>query len=273
MHSKIPISSGRKRTQGGFLGIGSLIGSIVGAGASETASQDQLQESQNALGFQQQVYGQQQANLAPYLQAGNTSLSSLMADFQNGTFGPGSIPAFTAPTAAQAQATPGYQFQLQQGSQAVAEQAASTGATGGGGEAKALEQYGQGLASTTYQNTFQNALSQYQAALTGQAQNYNQLAGVVQTGLGAATGVNQAGTAAATNVAGLMTGEGNAQAAGAVGVANAVTGGISNAQQNYLIQQYLNGGGLGGNANGPGSQSDLLDIDPNATVTGSMSAG
>jgi len=45
---------------------------------------------------------------------------------------------------------PGYQFQMQQGTDAVARQMAASGFLGSGNEATALEQYGQGLASSFY---------------------------------------------------------------------------------------------------------------------------
>lgn len=45
---------------------------------------------------------------------------------------------------------PGYQFQLSQGSAAVADQMAAGGFAGSGNEAAALEKFGQGLASSFY---------------------------------------------------------------------------------------------------------------------------
>jgi hypothetical protein len=228
---------------GGIAAVGGVTDALIGSSASKTAAQQQATSDQNAINFDQGVFNTQQANLAPYMTAGNTSLSSLMTGFSNGTFGPGSIPAFTAPTAAQAEATPGYQFNLQQGLKSVDEGAAARGGLQTGGTIKAEQNYGAGLASSTYQQTFGNALSQYQAALTGQSQNYNELAGVADIGLGAATGVNQAGTAAATNISGLMTGQGNAAAAGTIGSANAVAGGISSATggvgTDLLLSQLL----------------------------------
>ena len=239
---------------GSISAAGGIADALIGSSASKTAASEQTTADQNAINFDQGVFNTQQANLKPYMTAGNTALSSLMTGFSDGTFGPGSIPAFTAPTAAQAQATPGYQFNLQQGLKSVDEGAAAKGGLQTGGTIKAEQNYGAGLASTTYQNTFSNALSQYNAALSGQAQNYNQLAGVADIGLGAATGVNQAGTAAASNISGLMTGQGNAAAAGTVGSANAMTGAISgttsNVGQDLLLSQLLKGGSGAVDANG-----------------------
>lgn len=50
------------------------------------------------------------------------------------------------------QNTPGYQFQLQQGNNAINAQAAATGQNASGNQALALSNYNQGLAGTTYNN-------------------------------------------------------------------------------------------------------------------------
>lgn len=253
---------------GSISAAGGIADALIGSSAAKTAAQEQQQSAQQALDFQKQVYGTQQSNLAPYMTAGNTALSSLMTGFSNGTFGPGSIPAFTAPTAAQAEATPGYQFNLQQGLKSVDEGAAARGGLQTGGTIKAEQNYGAGLASSTYQNTFSNALSQYNAALSGQAQNFNQLAGVADIGLGAATGVNQAGTAAASNISQLMTAQGNAAAAGTVGSANAITGAISNTTSNtgtdLLLSQLLKNPGAsgGGGFSVPAGTATAASYDP-----------
>ena len=52
--------------------------------------------------------------------------------------------------------TPGYNFQMQQGTDAVARQQAAMGGAGSGAEQAALTQYGQGLASNQYQQQFNN---------------------------------------------------------------------------------------------------------------------
>jgi hypothetical protein len=71
---------------------------------------------------------------------------------------------------------PSYQFRLQQGQQAVERSAAAKGLLGSGNVLQELTQYGQGMASTEYQNQFtrllsasQNATSQYEGAISGLA--------------------------------------------------------------------------------------------------------
>jgi hypothetical protein len=99
-----------------------------------------------------------------------------------------------------------------------------------------LDQYNTGLADSTYNDTFNRSLATYQTQLQGQQQNYNQL-----------LGVSNQGEAAATNVGNLMTQGANAQAAGIVGQANAISGGIQSAtndiSQTVLLNKLLAGGG------------------------------
>ena len=116
---------------------------------------------------------------SPYQALGATSANSLSNLLQQG---------FQAPTAAQAAATPGEQFQMQQGTQAIDENAAANGTLMSGNTGVALQQYGQGLGSTAYQQTYNDALNTYQANLQG-------LQGATNTGLsstGQLAGANQA---------------------------------------------------------------------------------
>jgi hypothetical protein len=115
------------------------------------------------------------------------------------------------------QASPGYQWQLGQGLNAVDSSAASKGLLGSGATLKAEEEYGQGLANQDYQQWLGNLSSTYDnylGNLAGQAntgvntatqQGNNQLtsagAGALQT---AQIGANK--TAGANGLAGLLTG-------------------------------------------------------------------
>jgi hypothetical protein len=113
------------------------------------------------------------------------------------------------------QASPGYQWQLGQGLNAVDSSAASKGLLGSGATLKAEEEYGQGLANQDYQQWLGNLSSTYDnylGNLAGQAntgvntatqQGNNQLtsagAGALQT---AQIGANK--TAGANGLAGLI---------------------------------------------------------------------
>jgi len=157
--------------------VSSIVGGLLGAGAAGSAAsaeqkgaqqaQSTLQTNQtNANQAQTTALGNVTAAEQPYQTVGSTAAGGLNKLLSTG---------FTAPTLEQAEATPGYQFQLQQGTQAIDENAAANGALMTGNTGTALQKYGQNLAQGAYQQTYQNALNSYMA-------NYNTLAGGTQLG-------------------------------------------------------------------------------------------
>lgn len=68
---------------------------------------------------------------------------------------------FQAPSYTEAANDPGYQFRLQQGTQALQNSAAARGTLNDSGTLKALTDYGQGAASQEYQNVWNRALGGY----------------------------------------------------------------------------------------------------------------
>lgn len=149
----------------------------------------------------------EQKNLNPYLQAGTQGVTA----FSNAIAPGGSLTAqFAAPTAAEAAATPGYQFQLDQGNQAIARSAAAGGTLGSGGTAKALDQYSQGLASTYYQNAYNNALTGFQTNRNNNFQDLTALTGVGMQASGLSNQANQNyGNMTSANTTGAASGVAN----------------------------------------------------------------
>jgi hypothetical protein len=231
----------------------------IGAGASVYGSSQAAGASKDAANLQAQTAAANAARAQPYVDVGNSAASQLQALNTSGfTAGqpnylqmsqdamPGQM------TQAQLEQTPGYQFQLNQGLQATQNSAAARGLGVSGAALKGAAAYATGLADSNYQNQFNNAQTRSQDYLnlnTGQQSNamnlYNRLAGTTTIGANAASGVatNQSNSAATQG--GYIQGAGNAAAAGASGVGNAVTG----AANNYLTYNMLNnmtgGGGTG----------------------------
>jgi hypothetical protein len=200
--------------------------------ASESAAQLQAQESQNALNFQEQEFNTTQANQKPFLQAGQTAvgdLSSLLAP--GGSLSQPWTGTFTPPTAAQAEATPGFQSTLQVGQNAIQNSAAAQGNLLSGGTEAALDQYSQGLASTNYQQAFNNALTQYGTAYNtfenNQANQFNRLASVAGLGQTTATNLGQEGQQAASNVGNIDLTTGAQQGQDALNAASATASGYN----------------------------------------------
>jgi hypothetical protein len=182
--------------------VSDIVGGILGAHAANNAAnagvkgaqQAQALEKQNqdaALAAQQTALGNVTTAEQPYQALGSTSANHLSDLVSQG---------FTAPTLAQAEQTPGFQFNLQTGTNAINENAAATGNLMSGNTGVALQKYGQGLAENTYQQDYQNALNTYMA-------NYQSLLGGTNAGLtstGQLTGANLdvAGNTANINMTG-----------------------------------------------------------------------
>lgn len=260
---------------GGVVSGGAAIGSAaIGAHAAGKAADEQAQSAQKALDFQKQTFATEQANYAPYLDAGKTSVNQLMTDLGNGTFGPGSNPSFAAPTLDQARSTPGYQFTLSQGLRGVDAGAAARGGALSGGAVKSEMGYASGLADSTYNDVFSRSLAGYQANLAKQAQEFSQLYAPVSLGENAAAQSGNTAQQVAGNVGNLMTQVGNAQASGTIGQASAIAGGlggVANAGQStlnsLLLSRLLNTGGGGysaaiGNGGAPIPTDYGADLSP-----------
>src|SRR6185312_4898186 len=160
---------------------------------------------------------------------------------------PLTVPSLTfAPTQAQLEATPGYQFIKGQGLQSVANSNAAAGRGISGAALKGAAEFATGLAGTTLdqqQRIFQANLHNLIDPLEFTA-NLGQNS-AVQTG---AQGVTATGNANALTVGGA-----NALASGQVGSANALSSGLSSiggAPLNYLLYTRLLGGGGGGGGGG-----------------------
>jgi hypothetical protein len=269
---------------GGIAGLGSVASGALEASASEYAAQTQAQSAAQALAFQEQIWGQEQQNLAPFLGTGSAALGQLWgelpgltAPFSPANFGLPStfsatgagLPSQFSYSPSQVLQDPAYQFALGQGEKAISQSAAARGTAGGSSLPVALDQfatgtaqqyYGQdeGIAQSQYQQNYGNALSAYQQNYgnafntfqANQSNTYNRLAGIANLGLEATGQFNQAGQTFGNSAGNASENIGNALAGGIVGSTNALTGGFNNASNSFqnalLLQQILGGGGLGG---------------------------
>jgi hypothetical protein len=176
--------------------VSNIVGGILSANAAGQASNAEVTGAQKAQALEKT--NQDAANTAqqtaltnvtsaeqPYQQVGSTAANALNGYLSSG---------FTAPTLAQAEATPGYQFQLQQGTQAINQNAAANGTLLTGNTGTALENYGQNLAQTAYQQTYNNALNAYQTNVNAAQSGVN--SGLSSTGQLAQTNLGVAGNTA-----------------------------------------------------------------------------
>ena len=213
-----------------------IIGSsLIGALGSNSAANTQASTANNATAAQQAMFQQTEQNVAPWLQAGTGALNQLVAGTQPGG---NLLPTqYTPFTMAQFQQDPGYQFQLQQGQNALTNASSLSGGQNSN-NLKGLLNFSQGLANTDYQTALNNYLQQFQLGNQTKQATYNDISGVAGSGLSAGLQQGQISQAVGQNIGSNIIGAGNAQAAGTVGVANAINSGIGSAYNNYLQQQY-----------------------------------
>lgn len=228
--------------------VGSAVGSGKQASATRDAAKMQQQSAANSLAFQQGVYNTTLGNEQPYLQVGSQAAGQLSAGLSDGSLVnfPGGAFHFTP---ADFQQDPAYQFNQQQGEQAIQRSAAASGGLVSGGALKDIANYSQGLAGNQYQQSYSNALAAYQQAYSQFSNKYNMLSGLAGLGQNAATqtatsGANAAGQIGATNantanaLAGLTMSGANAQTAALASGANSLQSGL-NSYANYLAQQRM----------------------------------
>lgn len=222
-----------------------IVSGLIGADAAQNAANTQAQSAQNALDFQKQQFNTIQQQGAAGRSAGYNALNQLgglgsgtyqMYDAQGNPTGMGTgtgylTKEYTPADFAQG-IDPGYQFRLQQGQEAANRAANVGGGVLGGNALKGLEDYTQGLASQEYGNAF----NRFQTQRTN---IYNTLAGIAGLGQNAYNTSAQTGAQAANTVGNTIQGIGQAQASGTVGAANALTGGLQNTANSYMLSQLL----------------------------------
>lgn len=157
--------------------VGSIYAANKQSGAAKDAANASNQATQQSIDEQKREFDINQANQAPWLNAGKGALSQMQA--LNG----GDFSSFTQ--------SPDYQFALDQGQGALDRDAAARGSLYSGGHSTDVMKFAQGLASQNYNNY------------------YNRLAGLAGVGQTSANQLGWQGMNMAGNISGLLMG--NAQ--------------------------------------------------------------
>jgi hypothetical protein len=248
---------------------GGVASSTISSSASKSAANTQAQAAEDAAHLQNDQWNQTQANLKPYLDFGSSAINPLQAAMgynSDWSVNPASIlqEGFNVPTAADAAATPGYQFTLNQGLKSVQNSAAARGLGTSGAALKGASTYATGLADSTYNDVFNRALQTFQTNYNSAAQRVNRLTGIVGSGQNAASGLGALGAQTTGNIANTLTSGANASAAGTIGSANAISNGLNGIASNALTAGLLTNNAAGG---GGGV------VDPFANSTGQGTNG
>jgi hypothetical protein len=210
--------------------------SLIGSQASKSAARTQADAAARASDAQTAMFERQVELQEPFRQAGLKGQNRLLellglgedktapgyGKYATAEFG---MDKFTA--------DPGYAFRMSEGMKALERSAAARGGLLSGATLRGTQRYGQDLASQEYQNAF----NRYQAERVGTLNPYQALAGTAQTSANVLTGA--AGTLGGQLGSNII-GAGNAQAAGQIGQANAIVGGLGQGINFYQNQQLLN---------------------------------
>lgn len=228
----------------------SVISAGAGALSSGSAADTQSSSADTASATQMAMFNKTQQNLDPFLQYGGDAYVRAAQTARSNPFSYGSFNF--SPDMATLSQTPGYQFSLQQGNIAAQNSAASRGLGSSGQAIVGAEQYSQGLASQTYQQQFNNALSGYQTNYNNAFNTYqnnlqNEMA-IGNTGENAAAGLGNNAQQIGTSIGNNIVGAGNAQAASQIAGGNAL-GGIGSGLSQAAMFNNLNGGIYGNTAN------------------------
>lgn len=229
-------------------GAASLIGAGIQARASRQAAELQAQTQRENL---QYTKDQTQAGLGEFDQALQDALGALQTGgTQAGQYqqpyydaGTGALTAYSNALGLNGQAandnaltqfmaSPGYQWQMQQGVNALDRSAAARGGLYSGAQGKALTEYGQGLANQEWYNYLTN-LSGLAGAGQAAGNNLSQIASnqygsTANALLGTAANKSNLRTGNVANVMDANTNLGLAQASGIINASNAWGNGLTN---------------------------------------------
>ena len=217
--------------------LSALISGITGSQAAQSAADTQARSAAEARQLARDIFNEQKALQEPFRTAGITAQNQLLTllGLQGGTQG-AEFGRYARPFGMQDfQADPGYAFRMSEGMKALeASRAAQRGGSTGllsGATGKALQRYGQDLASQEYGNAF----NRFQTERVNRLQPLGALMG---TGQAAASNQGAAAGQYGTTAGGLTTDIGAVQAAGQLGSAKAISNALS-AYGNYLGNQNL----------------------------------
>lgn len=230
---------------------GAAITAGVGAMSSQSAANTQSDAANNATGAQLAMYNQTVGNEQPYMTAGNNALSTLAGQLPTLNTPMGIMPSINNTNWKQFM-SPAYDFQLQQGEQALQNSQAAQDGVLSGAALKGLVNYNQNMAGTAFQNAFNDYQTQYGNQFNQyQTQNqniFNRLSSLAQLGQNAASQTGMQATQTGANVANTMTAAGNARAAGTMGMSNAITNGFNNGMGYYMLNNLAGGNMFGGSS-------------------------
>lgn len=212
------------------------------ARANLRAAELQKQTADEVTAEWKRQYKQSRDDLAPWRESGQWAVDLLQKGVERGDFDPIAWKGFTAEMM---EADPGYQFRMQEGTKAAHRSMGLSQGRNSGATAKALQRYGQGLASQEFGAARQRAIQDYGMKNAERMQRFNNLSMLAGRGQQATQFGAQLGTQQTGQMGQSMNQGAAALAAGQIGHANALVQGDvarynAGMAQNALDQQGLN---------------------------------
>lgn len=229
------LRAGVAKNPGMLATIGDLVGGYMGSDAAKDAAQMQIDATKLGIDEVRRQYDQTRADQLPWMEAGKRALGTLE----------GQLPELTSKfTANDLTNDPGYQFQLDQGLDAITAAGRAGGSLDSGATLKALLEYGQGHAGKFYNEAFNRDQ-------VSKSSIYNMLSGLSGTGQTTAQQLATTGAGASQSIAGLLGQGANAAASGEVGSTNAWINALNNTsnrtqQSSWMDALFNNRSGSGG---------------------------
>ncbi len=239
-----------------------VVGGVIGAVGSNMAANKQAGAQKQAAQTQQNMFNTITGQEKPYMDAGygaSTELQQLMG-LQSGQdsagLGNGYLTHQFNSQDFQNNLDPGYQWQLQQGQQALRNSDTPGVGALSGAALKDLVGFNQGMASTGYQNAFNRYTTQ-------QNNIFGRLSDIANRGQNAASNTGQAGTQLGTGIAQAQAGAGASRAGGILGASNSLAGGVQ-------LASMINGNSNGNYSNNYSNPSNLGGSTPTAPAGGNL---
>jgi hypothetical protein len=210
-----------------------LASAFMGSRAATDAANIQAESAREARQLARDIFNEQKALQEPYRAAGITAQNQLLNLLGlSGNTAAAEYGKFARPFGmSDFQADPGYAFRLSEGMKALEASRAAKGGLLSGATGKALQRYGQEMGSQEYGSAF----NRFQ---TERSNRLQPLSGLTTLGQAAAANQGAAAGAFGQTAGNLTTSIGAAQAAGQVGMTNALTGALGQ-YLNYSANQDL----------------------------------
>lgn len=219
---------------------GTVASGLIGASSAKSAAKSQASATRDAADAQLQAQREALELQKPAYQAGDQARNKLLEllglSSNTGAQGFGSMNQPFSFRPGDLTQDPGYQFQLNQGQNALDRRASAGGSFFSGAGLQAAAGFNQDLAGTTYDKAYNRAFNEFQ---TNRANTLNPLQSLAGAGQTAATNAGQIQMGTGNALANLYSGLGNAQGASRIAQGNALSGAIGNGLNAWQQAQYI----------------------------------